>query len=202
MNLKHDYFIIESLQANDVHDGEIFAQAISTIPKYEPVYRKVRNKEAFIEALIEFSNSDFKYLFVSAHGDEMTIYLTEESFHDLDLEDLEIDLKNRRIFMSTCQGGSYFLAKYFIKKGAYSVIGSPDKIAQIVATGMWPTMVCVFERLNKYSLGFSELNKTLNQLAKVYHINLTYYSFIRNRSEMKEYLYTPDKKMKRSDYLI
>jgi hypothetical protein len=202
MRLKHDYFIIECLNDDDIHDGKVFYAAMGSFEKYDPIYKEVKTKAAFEKALIEFSNSDFAYLFVSAHGNEFAIDLTDSRFEDFDLEDLEIDLKNRRIFMSTCKGGSYFLAKHFIKKGAYSVIGSPNEIDQIVATGMWPTMACVFERLNEYSLNFYELNKTLKLMTKVYQINLAYYSFIRNESKMKEYLYSPDIKRKRTDYLI
>lgn len=202
MGLKHDYFIIESLKESDIHDGKIFFDAVESLNKYGPVYRKVKTQNAFKEALIEFSNSDFKYLFVSAHGSEMTIGLTEGEFGVDDLADLNIDLKNRRIFLSTCRGGSLLLAKYFIKKGAYSVIGSPDDLDQIVATGMWTTMACIFERLNEYSLNFRELNKTLKLLTKIYHIKLAYYSFIRNESKMKEYMYSHNKARQRTDYPI
>ena len=202
MKLKHDYFIIESLTENDINDGKIFNDAIKSLSRYDPVYKNVKTQNAFAEALIEFSNSDLKYLFISAHGNEMTIELTEGSFDVDDLADLEIDLKNRRIFMSTCRGGSLLLAKYFIKKGAYSVIGSPDDLDQIVATGLWPTMACVFERLNEDSLNFRELNKTLKLLAKIYHIRLAYYSFISNGFKMKEYVYSHNTARQRTDYAI
>ncbi len=105
--------------------------------------------------------------------------------------------------MSTCKGGSFLLAKYVIQKGAYSVIGSPDDLPQIVATGMWPTMALVFDRLNENRLDFKELNETLKLMAKVYHINLAYYSFIRNDSHrMKEYIYSFNKKRQRINYSI
>lgn len=103
--------------------------------------------------------------------------------------------------MSTCRGGSFLLAKYFIKKGAYSVIGTPDNLSQVIATGMWITIAIVFDRLNQKSSDFKKLNKTLKLLTRVYRIPLAYYSFIRKRSDkMKEYLYHHDRK--RNNYPI
>lgn len=202
MSLKHDYFIIESMPENDISDGHIFCKAIKSTNKYSPIYKPVNTQSEFAEALIQFSNSDFKYLFVSAHGDDMTLELVEGFFDVDDLADLQIDLKNRRIFMSTCKGGSYLLARYFIEKGAYSVIGCPNNLAQIVATALWTTMVCLFERFNQYSLDFNEINKALKYLTKIYHTNLAYYSFIRGESKMKEYKYSYKTARQRIDYPI
>lgn len=202
MGFKHDYFIIESLTNNDINDGKIFYDALRSIKKYNPIHKKVKTRKGFEKALIEFSKSDFKYLFISAHGNEENIELIADSFNAYDLADLEIDLSNRRIFMSTCRGVSFLLAKYFIKKGAYSVIGSPDDLAQIVATGMWTTMALVFERLNDGQLNFSELDSTLKLMTKIYQINLAYYSFIRNKSKMKGYTYSHNIARQRVDFPI
>ena len=94
------------------------------------------------------------------------------------------------MFLSTCKGGSFLFGKYFIKKGAYSVIGAPDNLAQIVAVGMWSTMIVLFERFNNGIINFSELDKTLKLMNKVYEIDLKYYSFVRNKQQMKEYDYS------------
>lgn len=202
MEFKNDYFIIESLTKDDINDGKIFFDALSSIKKYKPIHRRVKTRKGFEKALNEFSKSDYKYLFISAHGDEENIELINDSFNAYDLADLKINLTNRRIFMSTCKGGSFMLAKYFIKKGAYSVIGSPDDLDQIVATGMWTTMALVFERLNKGLLNFKELNTTLILMTKIYRINLAYYSFIRNQTKMKGYIYTYNVARQRNDYPI
>jgi|GEM_PF-2740755 len=202
MDLKDDYFIIESLTKEDINDGKIFYDALSSINKYEPIHKQVKTRKGFEKALVEFSNSDYKYLFISAHGDEENIQLVNENFNAYDLEGLEIDLTNRRIFMSTCRGGSFLLAKYFIKKGAYSVIGSPDNLAQIVATGMWTTMALVFERLNEGALNFKQLDTTLKLMTKIYRINLAYYSFIRDKPKMKAYKYAHNVARQRKEYPI
>ncbi len=199
--MKNEYFIIESLMDGDITDGRIFYDALKK--KHDPVYTKVKNPKQFRQALKDFCDSDYRHLFISAHGDEENIILSNGSFNAYDLEDLSIDLSNRRIFMSTCRGSSFLLAKYFIKKGAYSVTGTPDDLSQVVATGMWITMAIVFERLNKDTSNFPELNRTLKLLAKVYRIPLAYYSFIRNRpAKMKGYLYHHNSLRQRSDYPI
>ncbi len=202
MNLRPDYFVIESLTEEDINDGKIFYDAIKSLNKYNPIHRRVSTRIEFEEALLEFAKSDIRYLFISAHGDEENIELIEDNFNAYDLADLEINLTKRRVFMSTCRGGSFLLAKYFIKKGAYSIIGSPDNLDQIVATGMWPTMAMVFERLTEDSLNFRELDKTIKLLAKVYEIRLAYYSFIRNKQEMKEYMYSGNLTRVRTNYPI
>lgn len=202
MKLLHDYYIIESLPSKDIKDGEIFLKCLKSLGgRFNPIYRRVNNIKEFENALAEFSSLNYRHLFISAHGDEENIVLVEENINAYDLFEMNIDLSQRRIFMSTCKGGSFLLAKYFIKKKAYSVIGSPDNLNQIVAVGMWPTMVLIFERQNQNRLDFNELNKTLKLLTKVYEINLAFYSFIRNQSKMKEYIYTPNRR-ERCDYEI
>lgn len=200
MSLIHDFYIIESLGENDILDGNIFYKSLNSIGKL-PIYQQVRNFSEFKTALENFENSQYKYLFISAHGDEEHIELSGEKINAYDLDDIKIDLDQRRIFMSTCRGGTYLFAKYFIKNGAYSVIGTPDDLDQIVAVGMWPTMLIIFERLSGTNLNFDELNLTLKKLAEVYQVTLHYYSFIRNKNEMKEYIYTGEDRT-RSDYKI
>lgn len=202
MELLQDYYIIESLSDKDIKDGKIFFDSLKSLGRFNPIYKMADNLKEFEVALAEFSTSNYKYLFVSAHGDAENILLVNESVNAYDLLEMDIDLNQRRVFMSTCKGGSFLLAKYFIKKKAYSVIGSPDNLDQIVAVGMWPTMALVFERLNQNQLNFSELDKTLKLLAKVYEINLAYYSFIRNQQKMKEYIYALGNGRERKDYDI
>lgn len=199
MALRHDYFIIESLGPGDIKDGEIFWKGLESLNTYDPIYRPVNTPEEFTAALIEFQNSDYDCLFVSSHGDEVTLDLTGGIYETFDLEDAPVDLQNRRVFMSTCRGGTELFARHFIRKGAYSVIGAPDDLAQIVATGMWVTMAWIFERYQKERLSFVQLNGALAKLAKVYGIELAYYSFMRRKRQMKEYTYFPDKKRNRRD---
>lgn len=104
--------------------------------------------------------------------------------------------------MSSCRGGSFLIAKYFIKKGAYSVIGTPKDLDQIVAVAMWPTMLLMFERLSNFEVNFSELDKSIKQIVDIYRIPMHYYSFIRNEDKIKEYIYEYGKKRRRTDYEI
>lgn len=202
MNLKHDYFIIESLNKDDIKDGKIFSASLKSLYRYNPIYVKVKNQEEFEQALIKFSNSSYKNLFISSHGDEENIILQSGSFNAYDLLDLDIDLSKKRIFMSTCKGGTFLLAKYFIKKKAYSVVGSPDNLPQITAVGMWITMIIIFERLNYENIDFKKLNKSLLLLSKIYEMNLSYFSFVKNKKYMKEYQYNGSNHQKRINYEI
>lgn len=202
IQLKNDYFIIESLQKDDIKDGIIFYNSLLSLNKFNPKYIEVKTKKEFEEALLWFSKSNYKNLFISSHGDEENIHLLNDSFNAYDLQDLKLDLKQKRIFMSTCKGGSFLLAKYFIQKNAYSVVGSPDNLPQITTVGMWTTMIIIFERVNNRKVEFREIDTSLTLLSKIYEIKLVYYSFIRSSKKMKEYLYIHNKKRTRNDYEI
>lgn len=199
MDLIHDFYIIESVGDKDIKDGHIFFQSLEAISRV-PIYESVKNVQQFKNALRNFIDSQYKYLFISSHGDEENIELTEETINSYDLEDFKINLDERRVFMSTCRGGSYLFAKYFIRQGAYSVVGTPDDLDQIIAVGMWPTMLILFERLSNTVVKFPELNKTMKLLSEVYQVKLHYYSFLRNKSYMKEYVYMPGVLRSRKDY--
>jgi len=200
MALIDDYYIIESLGGSDIKDGKIFFDSLNTISGFNPKYKKVSNFNELKKALTDFEQSNFKYLLISSHGDEENLHLTDETVNSYDLFDIDLDLSKKRIFMSSCRGGSYLIAKYFIKKGAYSVIGSPDDLDQIVAVALWPTMVLTFERLNDFEVNFRELDIALKQIVNVYRIPMHYYSFLRDEKKLKEYVYMYDKKRKRTDY--
>ena len=202
MRTRHDYYIIESLTSQDIKDGKIFNDSLSSIKGYNPIYKPVKSFNDFKNALTEFAHSDYKYLFVSAHGDEENIILTSGKVNAYDLIDIDINLDKRRVFLSTCKGGSFLFGKYFIKKGAYSVIGAPDNLDQIVAVGMWTTMIVLFKRFNNGQLNFQELDKTLKLMNKVYEIDLAYYSFIRNKLKMKEYIYSIKNGRTQNDFTI
>jgi len=200
--MKNDYYIIESLGSNDIKDGKIFYDCLKSVKKFNPLYKSIDTLDNFKDTLTEFANSDYKYLFLSAHGDEENIILTSEKVNAYDLIDIKIDLSKKRIFLSTCKGGSYLFGKYFIKKGAYSVIGAPDNLDQVVAVGMWSTMIILFEKYNTELLNFSKLDRALKFMNEIYEIDLAYYSFIKNKSKMKEYIYNLNNGRTRKDYEI
>lgn len=199
--LIHDFYIIESLKEDDIKDGQIFSDSLDSIKKV-PIYECVESFKDLKKALENFEKSNYKYLLISCHGDEENLELSHEKINSYDLNDLNINFKQRRIFMSSCKGGSYIFAKYFIRNGAYSVVGTPNKLDQIIATGMWTTMLIIFERLSGTVLKYSEINKVSKLMTEVYQITLHYYSFIRNKKQMKEYIYLPGEKRNRKDYQL
>ncbi len=202
MNQVDDFYIIESLGKDDIKDGKIFYDSLKTIKGFKPKFYGIDNFTQLKKRLNEFAESNYKYLLISTHGDEENLHLINESVNSYDLFDIELNLKNKRIFMSSCRGGSFLIAKYFIKKGAYSVIGTPKDLDQIVAVAMWPTMLLMFERLNNFEVNFSELDKSIKQIVDIYRIPMHYYSFIRNEDKIKEYIYEYGEKRRRTDYEI
>ena len=200
MDLHDDFFIIESLGSKDLNDGEVFYNSIKSISGFNPIYITVSNFVELKNALLNFEKSNFINLFISAHGDEENLVLNNEKVNTYDLYDIQLVLNNRRIFMSSCKGGSYLFAKYFIKKGAYSVIGTPNDLEQFVAIAMWPTFLVLIDRMNDFVLNFKELDKSLKIIVSTYKITMHYYSFIRGKNKMKEYVYIPNKPRKRNNY--
>ena len=200
MNLIDDFFIIESLGTKDINDGKIFYDSLNSIKILNPIYTSVDNFNQLIEALQEFEKSNYINLLISTHGDHENLILNGEVVNTYDLFDVNIKLNNRRIYMSSCKGGSFLFAKYFIKKGGYSVIGTPDNLSQFIAVAMWPTFLVLIEQINDFITNFSELDKSLRLIVKIYRIRMHYYSFVRGSDKMKEYIYKPGEKKKRNDY--
>ncbi|MEL7269534.1 MAG: hypothetical protein AAGL34_08170 [Bacteroidota bacterium] len=202
MNLIDDFFIIESLGAKDINDGKIFYDSLNSLKSLSPIYIIVNDFNELSNALKKFEESNYINLLISAHGDHENLILNSEVINTYDLFDIDVKLNNRRILMSSCKGGSFLFAKYFIKKGAYSVIGTPDNLSQFIAVGMWPTFLVLIGQMNDFVLNFLELDRALKLMVKVYKIKMHYYSFIRGKDKMKEYVYLLNEPRKRNDYPI
>lgn len=202
MKLIDDYFIIESLNSDEIKDGNIFFRALKLNEEFfYPTYRRVNNLSEFETALRDFSNSNYKFLLISSHGDFENFTLNDENVNSYDIADMNVNLKGRRIFLSTCEGGTFLNAKHFIKKGAYSVIGTSIKLKKIIAILLWPTLHLLFEKSSyKYEVNFKELDKSLKLLVKMYTIPLHYFSFIRGENNFKEYVYEVGKYRKRINH--
>ncbi len=198
--MKSDYFIIESIPQDDITDGIIFNDCLKSTRQFNPVYRFVKDIAEFNSAMREYVSSGYKYLFISSHGDFENINLLDGVINAEDIADMPLSFDGRRIFMSTCQGGSYLFAKSFIRKGAYSVVGCPDSLPQIIAVAMWTTMAAIL--LEDVGLHYRELDGSVSLLADIYNIQLKYFSFIRNESSMKEYTYERNKERVRKVYPI
>jgi hypothetical protein len=198
--MNDDFYIIESISDDEIQDGYVFYKALNSIEGFDPRYTFVNNYSEFVDALEDFSKSDYLYLMISCHGDDKKLYLIEDSVEYDDLDDLTLSYLKRRIFMSSCKGGNLQLAKYFIPNGAYSLIGCPDDIPQIVALVLWPTMLMRFDELNDTVINFEEIDNALAELSKFYRIRLNYYSFIRDNKSLKEYKYNTLGRRVRKNY--
>ncbi len=92
-------------------------------------YRVVKDKLEFEKQLIEFSESNYRYLHMSCHATDQTLELTDETVFNKEFEELiEGRIKNKRVCFSACDAGNRNLASIVIKEGGYSLIGSPIEI--------------------------------------------------------------------------
>ncbi len=87
MKIKPEVFIIESLDPDDEgngrFEGSILARMLRLHEK-SPKYRYVRTREQFEEAVEQFSNSRYRYLHISAHGDPEGMCTTNQEEIDYD----------------------------------------------------------------------------------------------------------------------
>lgn len=102
-----DVFIVESLDPDDEGNGRFEGSSISHVLRLHgknPIYRYVRTRARFIEAISELAASNYRYLHISAHADPEGMCTTNQE--EVDYDELAAILKpcirNRRLFLSAC----------------------------------------------------------------------------------------------------
>lgn len=172
-------YIIESLRGGELKDGE-YLNKILKLSKIKSRYKWAKNREDFKELLKGFVKSGFRYLHLSCHSDETGIEINREEISNEELEIyLNNDLKNRRIFMSTCRGANKDLAARLICKcGALSLIGTPADLHFHKSALFWPPFYYTMNELDEHKMSSENLKKTLQTYVDLFKISINYYSRI------------------------
>lgn len=105
-----DVFILESLDEDDEEqqrfEGAVLADVLRFCGK-QPIYRYFRTKKELRRFSDEFRASQYRFLHLSCHGDtEGFQFRFDDITFGAFAEIFKRKLRNRRLFLSSCQGGN------------------------------------------------------------------------------------------------
>ncbi|TCV67567.1 hypothetical protein [Pseudomonas fluorescens] len=182
-----DVFIIETLDPDDEGNGRFEGSVISSVLRLHeknPIYRYVRTRHQFIEAVTEFGKSGYRYLHISAHGNEDGLFTTNQNeigYTDL-AKILEPHLKKRRLFLSACSMiHDKFLSALFSTTKCISVVGPREDIYFSDAAVTWPAIYHLMFSENTDGMDKSHLKAQLTHVRALFKIDLAYYSKSKNK---------------------
>jgi hypothetical protein len=139
---KRGLFIIESLDREDekaCREGVIIQQILALSGSLPVEYIYIRTEAELSMALEEFKSSKFRYLHLSCHGSDDSVFLTLDQ---LPFEDfvpvIAPYLNSKRLFFSACSVVNPMLASALMKNSrCHSVIGPSQSIFFHDSLLMW-----------------------------------------------------------------
>ncbi|WP_207283941.1 hypothetical protein [Pseudomonas sp. FW300-N2F2] len=182
-----DVFIIETLNPDDEGNGRFEGGVISSVLRLHeknPIYRYVRTRDQFIEAVTEFGKSRYRYLHISAHGNKHGLFTTNQdeiSYTDL-AKILAPHLKKRRLFLSACSMiHEKFLLALFSSTECISIVGSRKAIYFSDAAVTWPAIYHLMFSEDSEGMAKAHLKEQLTHVRALFKIDLAYYSKSKNK---------------------
>lgn len=177
-----DVFIIESLDPDDEGNGRLEGNSITHLLRLHgkrPIYHYVRTRESFEEALVKFSESNYRYLHISAHAESEGLITTNQDEIDYDelAHLLGAGLKNKRLFLSACSLVHEDMAKEMITKtDCVSVVGPRDNIRFSDAAVFWPAIYHKMFTAKSHSMSHVDLKNNLQDVANLFEVEIGYFS--------------------------
>jgi len=182
-----EVFIIESLTRDDFDNGRCEGDIITRILKMggrSPEYFYTQTFEEFHQALVAFSESNYRYLHISSHGasDHFLFQFGEVYFNQFSgmVRDF---LSHKRIFVSACEAVSHDnheLANAVLRNtGCYSLIGSAEPIDFDDAAMFWSTFYYLAYQNQGEKTKFNRdlIVTQLRKLTDLYPLKINYYSY-------------------------
>ena len=174
-------FIIESLtfdnEEKNLFEGRILSE-ILMLNKIESQYFYIRTKKEFKKVIEFFDESNYRYLHISCHGGENSLWTTLDkiSYNELGTI-LKNSLIKKRLFLSACSSVNEEIAKAIIPKTqCYSIIGPNKEIAFSDATIMWASFYHLMFNTNSENMNREGILKNLQKVVDTFEESLNYYS--------------------------
>lgn len=186
-NTKAEVFIVESLDFEDEAKRHFEGQVISEILRLggkSCKYFYIRTKKEFREIIRQFSESRYRYLHLSCHGEEggKALHTTLDRLDFASLaEIIKPHLSGRRLFLSSCSTTNRNIAKVLMKdSGCISILGPAQDIyfsdAAILWASLYHTMFSADRKLMKHSV----LRGKAQEVATMFRVRL---NFIRKQDD-------------------
>ncbi|MEZ8718907.1 hypothetical protein BCT47_25640 [Vibrio splendidus] len=200
---KYGVFIIESLRRGDFFDGENLSEILG-LSDIENIYREVNTISDFKNAIVDFKESNFRYLHLSCHADMDGIEVNGKEITNINLSEIfKGNVNKKRIFLSACKGGNRNLATAAISEsGAQSVIGTPIDLYFDKAALFWPAFYHVINCEDQKKMNQSSLSSTLKRCVDLFEIPINYYHSINGQSKfLRRYKFRDGKPIKNKKIL-
>lgn len=203
MTTEPKVFIVESLEFEDEDNGYFEGQIISEILRLsfvETKYYYVRTKKEFRKVLSFYKESNYRYLHISCHGGQNSIWTT---FDEIKFEELGEMLKDlmvkKRLFLSACSVVNEKIAKAVIpKSNCNSIIGPKNDIAFRDSAIMWASFYHLMfndDTDDTVVMSRAKLLKNLQKVVNTFEQQLEYFS-ISKAKKIKHTLIKPQKSNK------
>lgn len=179
-------FIIESLEFDDEEKGRYEGSILSDILRLSGIqtqYFYIRTSKELNEVLDIFQKSGYRYLHISCHGGENSIWTTldEITYDELGLT-LKNKLEKKRLFLSACSVVNKDMAKTIIPQTkCYSIIGPARDIGFNDAAIMWAAFYHLMFKENSTSMIREGLLKNLQKVVDTFGEPLNYFSISKSR---------------------
>jgi len=200
---EYGIFIIESLRGEDFFDGENLHEILD-LSCIKNVYREVHHKDDFVNAVQKFKASNLRYLHISCHADMDGIEINGEEISNSELAIIfKKNIRNRRVFFSSCKGGNRNTATAVIESGGQSVIGTPIDLNFDKAALFWPAFYHVINCVDSKKMNKKSISGTLKKCVDLFEIPINYYHGIKEeRRKLRRYKFRHNARTENSKIAI
>ena len=195
-----EVFIIESLRFDDEQEenfeGYIISQILHLRGK-KSMYYYIRTRRELEKVLELFDESNYRYLHLSCHGNEKTIWTTLDPIRFSEFGKLVRPyLRRKRLFISACSVVNDYLARKVIpSSGCYSIIGPNKRIDFDVAAIMWASFYQLVFNEDPNKITREDIKSTLQKVVDCFGEPLIYFSTSRKmRKGYKKKVVKPRKR--------
>jgi hypothetical protein len=173
-----EVFIIESLDFDDERkqsfEGRIISDILALSGK-QCEYRYIRTKRELAEVLQQFSSSHYRYLHLSCHGNDNSLYTTLDRIPFGEFGQLIAPhIKKRRLFVSACSATNrHFADSVMPGSGCYSILGPHQDILFGDAAVLWASFYHVMFRADSTAMKYATIKAKAQEVANLYRVRLT-----------------------------
>ncbi len=179
-------FIIESLdfkgEEKELFEGHIISNILQ-MSRIESKYYYIRTKKEFKKVVALFNESNFRYLHISCHGGNNSIWTTLDEITNHELgEILANSLDRKRLFLSACSAVNRDLASEIIpNSNCISIIGPKDDIEFRDAAIIWASFYHLMFKGNSEKMERSDLIENMQKVVDAFEQPLNYYSISKSK---------------------
>jgi hypothetical protein len=172
-----EIFIIESLKFKDERaerfEGRIISQILALSGK-NCEYCYIRTKRELKVLLEQFASSSYRYLHLSCHGNDGSMFTTLDPIPFSEFGPLVRPyLRKRRLFVSACSATNRALAdKIMPDSGCYSILGPDQDIYFSDAAVLWASFYHVMFAADSTAMKYKTIKGKAQEVSDMYRVKL------------------------------